>query len=296
VGDMFNHHASYPSVLARYDPTTSAFTFVALREVPSGQELYVQYGPHDDESLLLSYGFVWREPSNVIYGDGGSGNDEDNGEDDDNDADIEDGFAVDDNPHARCMLMPHDIMSTLSAQDLVWLRENGLHDDGGSGDDYSGISYDSQAQYYLTPEGPSRSLRAVLQLQHATANERKSSLLSIIEGQTVSKPNESLVCTSVHELASARLKILLAEDAMAHDSNGGGLVSAKSVQEEVRKIARSWRSNQALVLRAVLSWADEMLMSLDIACDRPPQEEQGSDTPPMEEPNDEPKSKRSRPT
>ena len=62
-GDSFNHHATYPSVMARFDASMDAFTFTALRGVDEGEELFVQYGPHDDATLLLTYGFVWRDPS-----------------------------------------------------------------------------------------------------------------------------------------------------------------------------------------------------------------------------------------
>ena len=101
VGDMLNHAPEpHANVAAAYDSAAAAYRFVASRDIHPGEELTLCYGPHDDATLLLSYGFVLGPLRN---------------------------------PHARAQL-PESALAP-DPRDADWLADNGMLEDeygGGS--------------------------------------------------------------------------------------------------------------------------------------------------------------------
>ena len=97
VGDLLNHAAADTSnVTGEYDPTAAAYNFRATRAITAGEELLLHYGPHDDATLVQSYGFV-----------------------------------LPNNPYARVLVAPSDddevkACLDLAAGDTEWLAEHGL--------------------------------------------------------------------------------------------------------------------------------------------------------------------------
>ncbi|KAI9028566.1 hypothetical protein DFJ74DRAFT_659322 [Hyaloraphidium curvatum] len=63
--DLFNHDPTVSSQIA-CNPATRTLDVVLDRDVPEGEQCFIFYGPHDDESLLLEYGFTL--PNNPYEG------------------------------------------------------------------------------------------------------------------------------------------------------------------------------------------------------------------------------------
>ena len=275
LGDMFNHHASEPSVSALYDRDAlggrGAFTFVASKDVEAGVELCLRYGAHDNTTLLLSYGFV---------------------------------LPPRDNPHARSVLEASE-RPLLADADAVWLRENDLGDDDLGDDDLgdrdleeagpedgggkcappSAACIRREATWYLTAEGGSFSLLAALRLKHASDEERAAgACFRILEGEPVSDANEARVWGAVRELATSRLERLerpaasetapaaccllpaaASETAPAAGPDAGGEAARTraalgvSTRQAQVAMAQRWRAGQVELLRAACSCAEDAL-------------------------------------
>jgi hypothetical protein len=251
-GDSFNHHATYPSVMARFDASMDAFTFTALRGVDEGEELFVQYGPHDDATLLLTYGFVWRDPSSDEE------DEEDEEEDEAEEGDEVGGGAEYDNyadaeepnPH-ECCVLARGCVRRPSAADVAWLREHDLWDDDEEEEEEEASA---GVMHSLTREGPSATLRATLQLVHMRADERQAGewQQAVDQGEPISTNNESCVWRTVRTLATERLKELRC----AGGDEESGADATPSASVEPAKIAKRWRANQTSLLRALLRLAD----------------------------------------
>ena len=95
VGDLFNHAAEAEAcVAARYDEPSQSYRYATTRAIPSGSPLCLCYGPHDDATLVQSYGFVLPH-----------------------------------NPHARALVPEAVFASSLEPDDRAWLSAHGLDDD-----------------------------------------------------------------------------------------------------------------------------------------------------------------------
>lgn len=166
MGDMFNHHASDPSVMASYDIGSGAFVFVATRAASAGEELCLQYGAHDNTTLFLSYGFV-----------------------------------LGNNPHERSPLCSTEVPA-LSEADAEWLCENDLGDTHEHDPELAGTSSycltPEGASFNLHA-----ALR--LHHATATQRSTGASF-SILEGEPVSVENEQLVWQSIQQLAKSRIE------------------------------------------------------------------------------------------
>uniref|UniRef100_A0A7S0P1K3 SET domain-containing protein n=2 Tax=Calcidiscus leptoporus TaxID=127549 RepID=A0A7S0P1K3_9EUKA len=60
LGDMFNHSA-LSTARAVYDEASDCYVYIAGDDTKAGDEVFLNYGAHDDETLLLLYGFVPAE-------------------------------------------------------------------------------------------------------------------------------------------------------------------------------------------------------------------------------------------
>ena len=305
MGDTFNHHSTYPSVLARYDAAKRAMTFTTLRDVGVDQQLFVQYGAHDDLTLLVSYGFVWRGPSSSWLASDNAGDCDERsevskevqaggslaetnvaerndgaasegmsegmseGEDVDEDEEEEDEEDENDrNPHERCVL----VNIPTRAHDISWQRGNGQQPSRDCEDEDERVaelhavscegSHDPEGQYYLTREGPSPSLRAALQLEHMTSDERASEdwPAAVRDGNVISMQNERAVWKATRMLVTGRLVGLrvVTSKQPATERSGGA-----EAEGEPASVARQWRANQISLLRALLRFVDGELATLD---------------------------------
>lgn len=64
VADLFNHS---PAGWCAGAFTASAFTITAREPHAAGQELFIQYGPHGNDFLLVEYGFALPPPLNAAW-------------------------------------------------------------------------------------------------------------------------------------------------------------------------------------------------------------------------------------
>jgi hypothetical protein len=168
MGDMFNHHASDPSVMASYDIGSGAFVFVATRAAAAGEELCLQYGAHDNTTLLLSYGFVLGK-----------------------------------NPHERSPLCSTEVPA-LSEADAEWLCENDLGDTHEHDPELAGTSsYCLTPEGASFNLHAALRLHHATATQRSTG-----ACFSILEGEPVSVENEQLVWQSIQQLAMSRIEAL----------------------------------------------------------------------------------------
>lgn len=250
AGDGFNHaSAEDANVDAAFDRGRRAFVYRTARAVSRGEELLLCYGPHDDSTLVQSYGFV-----------------------------------LPDNPHARVLLPPrrvegdHEQVETrkaheescdqlearptvgssagaahgggtagwLSAADMAWLEENGL----------------SEAEHALHPFGPSWSLLGALRLLHASPTERAGgAAFAIVEGEPVSSRCECLVWSHARQMAEELLRGRFADLESLEDEleaarkprpRGSVPDGGSASKRERRLLTLQWLVSQGNVVKAAL--------------------------------------------
>ena len=238
VGDGFNHvSAEDANVDATFDGATRCFVYHTTRAVPRGSQLCLCYGPHDDGTLVQSYGFVLAR-----------------------------------NPHARVLLpvssvseeqeergqagsvegpqetTPAELASLegLSTDDVDWLEEHGFAAD----------------EHAWQASGPSWSLLAALRLLHATPAEREGgAAFAILEGEPPSPQCERLAWAHVQRLAKGLLASLYADRAaLAKELNeklkpgpGGTSGGGNGYRGMRRLLTLQWLVSQAEVLTAALA-------------------------------------------
>ena len=150
----------------------SLFSVYAQRDVSAGEPLLLCYGPHDDATLVQSYGFVLPH-----------------------------------NPHTRSNVPPGtrlthleeggasspDGIEALESEDAeaAWRGEHGFDD----------------STWAFEPTGPSWSLLGALRLAHCTPTEREGgAAFAILEGEPVSAQCEVRAWKAARVLAEAQLK------------------------------------------------------------------------------------------
>ncbi|XP_060090261.1 SET domain-containing protein 4 [Heteronotia binoei] len=65
--DLLNHSPSV-QVKAAFNEKTQCYEIMTLSHCPKYKEVFINYGPHDDQRLLLEYGFIaTSNPHNSVY-------------------------------------------------------------------------------------------------------------------------------------------------------------------------------------------------------------------------------------